>query len=117
MTAGYEPDDIDRFFDQAIKDGRRDDVCKHWWDVAKLHLNLFEPVRLWPSIDILIEAAKEALCDTPTVADLTPREYERLCNAVDALRCGVDEFGDAWKAVERNMAIPDSSEETNCDGT
>ena len=56
----------------------------------------------------MLHESEQNLLKHPNIADLTPREYERLCNAVGALRRAALEFERAWEAVERNTARPDS---------
>ncbi|MHB8864455.1 MAG: hypothetical protein ACYC6N_18785 [Pirellulaceae bacterium] len=98
------PDPIDRLFDQAVKDGRREAVCTHWPDVVRLEVVLLEVGG--PDQNMIVQV-DTALCDIevhPEVADLSPREYERLHNALTGLKAALTEFQSVWGIVEAQIA-------------
>ena len=98
-----DQDPIDRLFDQAVKDGRREAVCEHWPDVLRVEIATCLVGGEGATLRDAIDAALIDVTMYPNVADLKPREYERLYNALAGIKAAITEFEEAWEVVETNM--------------
>ncbi len=96
--------DVGSIFEQAIADGHLKDFLDSWGHLACVYYGLF---RTKPTC--LQDEIEEALAEMEYhrgVANLTPREYERLFQTLEALRDAHREFGEAMHCIHAKI-FPD----------